>query len=124
MSILAGGVSYPTVKFKTVGDSVAGRIVAVADVQATEFGSSNPAFWPDGSPKMQAKLTLETEPGNEESRVNLYITPSKNMRNPVRAAIAAAGRSDVQVGDDIALTFTGYEGVAKVFQASYAAAEG
>lgn len=43
-------------------DSLRGTVIAIQEIQATQFGSggkpSGPAFWPDGNPKMDIRLTI------------------------------------------------------------------
>jgi hypothetical protein len=121
-----GAVSdkYPSVSFKNLGDSVAGRIVELADYQQKDFSSGELKFWPkSGDPMMGTRVTLETVPGDESSRVTLWGEGQRLMAAIARA-FRAAGASDVTVGDDLAVTFTGMDGRAKAYQAAYSRAEG
>lgn len=120
MTSLAGGVTYPSVKFAQVGQEVLGTIVDFADVQERDFNTKEPKVWPDGSPVLQVRVTLEVEPGNFDSRVNLYIS-GKRMKNAVREALANAGASDITPQAKLGVQFTGYDGPAKTYRASYVA---
>ena len=124
----AGGVSgedcYPSVAFKAVGDSVAGRIVGIENYQVTEFGSNPPVpkFYPkSGDPVMGIRITLETRPGDASSRVTLWAQGKKLMLS-IAKAFRESGANDVTVGDDLAVTFTGYDGAAKTYHAAYSVA--
>lgn len=128
MTALAGGPSYDTMKFRNVGDTVSGRIIDFADVQEREYADDpkkgvkkgDPKTWPDGNPVMQVRITLETRPGDAGSRMNLYVS-GQRMKKAVRTALAAAGVEDISPQSDLSVTFTGYEGVAKLYSATYSA---
>lgn len=136
MSAIANQSSgYTGVQLKNVGDSVAGRIVSFNDYQVTEFGSKVPKWWVDGKPVALpadqasgfrpvegAKIDLEAEPGNEASRVTLWAEKA-NMLKAIAGAVRAQGRTDIAVGDDLAVTFSGFEGRAHAFTAAYSPAE-
>lgn len=109
----------PGVKFQTLGDSVAGRIVAVEDYQEKVFGSEELKTYPKtGDPVMGVKITLETNPGDESTRVTLWAH-GKNMMQSIAQAFRAAGVSDIRVGDDMAVTWSGMDGRAKAYQSVY-----
>ena len=123
MSVLAnvsGG--YPAVSFKNVGDSVAGRIISTEDYQEKIFDGPDkgkPRTYPKtGDPVMATKIVLETAPGDESSRVTLYAQGGLLIKAIVRA-FREAGASDVTVGDEMAVTFTGMDGRAKTYAAAY-----
>lgn len=115
----ANGVS---VSFKNIGDSVAGRIVALEDYQQKDFSTQELKFYPkSGDPMMGTRITLETRPGDEESRVVLWVEGQRLIK-AVRDAFKAAGAPDVAIGDDIAVTHTGMDGRAKAYQGAYSKA--
>lgn len=134
MSALAGGVKLDTAKFRNVGDSVSGRIIDFQDVQERDFNEKDKFKWftPDGklavaeegqpgwTPVLQVRITLETRPGDSASRLNLFIS-GQRMKNAVRAAMSEAGVNDISPQSDISVTFTGYEGTAKLYSARYSA---
>ncbi len=117
------GSAYPSVVFKNVGDAVAGRIVGHEDYQETVFGTREPKTYPDsGDPVMGVRIHLETVPGDKSSRVTLWCQGKLLMR-AVAQAIRKAGHADVTDGSDLAVTFTGYDGRAKTYDADYSPAE-
>ena len=114
---------YPAVTFKNVGDSVAGRIIGTEDYQETVFGSKDLKFYPQsGDPVMGVRVYLETVPGDESSRVTLWCQ-GKLLMKAVATAFRAAGAQDLEIGADLAVTFTGYDGRAKTYSAAYSPAE-
>jgi hypothetical protein len=114
---------YPAVTFRAVGDSVAGRIVGHEDYQETDFDSKQPRFYPNsGDPVMGVRIYLETRPGDESSRVTLWCQ-GKLLMKAVATAFRGAGKNDIDDGDDLAVTFTGYDGRAKTYSAAYSPAE-
>lgn len=131
MSAIANASSgYTAVKFKAVGDAVAGRIIEFEDYQEKEFADDekrgvkkgDPKTYPSGDPVMGTKIGLETEPGKEASRVTLWAQ-GKLMLAAIHAAVRGAGKQDIAVGDDLAVTFTGHDGRAKTYSAAYSPAE-
>jgi hypothetical protein len=113
---------YTSVSLKNVGDAVAGRIVGFEDYQVTDWQTKELKFFKSGDPIMATRVHLETDPGNESSRVTLYAEKA-NMKKAIGTAFRAAGRSDLVIGDDLAVTFSGFDGRAHAFQADYSAAE-
>ncbi len=109
---------YSTAALKTLGDSVAGCIVAFEDYQPNDFNTGQPKTFKDGTPWPGVRVHLEQEPGNEASRVTLYVEKI-NMLNAIGKAVADAGASDLEVGADLAVTFSGRDGQAHTFSASY-----
>lgn len=125
MSIIgntSGGDSYPRVSFKSVGDSVAGRIVSFEDYQVKDFQTKEPKFFPSGDPIMGVKVHLELTPGDAASRVTLWAE-KKNMLKAIKNAVVGAGAQDIEEGADLAVTFSGYDGRAHAYQAAYALPE-
>jgi hypothetical protein len=119
-TIASAGSGYPSVKLKTIGDSVTGRIVGYEDYQMKEFGTNELKFWEkSGDPMMATRIDLEMNPGDASSRVSLYVE-KKNMRNAIRNAVIAAAGSDIEEGADLAVTFSGLDGRSHAFQAAYA----
>lgn len=113
---------YTTVSFKNLGDSVAGRIVAFEDYQPNDFNTGLPKTFKDGKPWPGVRIHLEQEPGNESTRVTLYAEKI-NMLNAIGSAVATSGADDIEVGADLAVTFSGRDGQAHTFTAQYARAE-
>lgn len=124
MSVIANtstSEKYPSVSFKSIGDAVVGRIVALEDYQQTEFGSGGKILktWPkSGDPMMGTRITLETNPGDPTSRVTLW-GEGRKLLMAIAAAVKGSGAPDLEIGADLAVTFTGYEGRAKTYGANY-----
>lgn len=124
MSAIASQTSsgYKAVRFSQTGDSVAGRIVGFEDYQVTEYGTGKPKVFPSGDPIMGTRVHLETEPGNESSRVTLWVEKAAQLK-AVADAFRRAGVQDLRIGDDLAMTRTGMNGNAQTYSAEYATAE-
>jgi hypothetical protein len=131
LSVIGNTATYdkhPSVSFKAIGDSVGGRIVDFEEYQEQDFYSKEPKFFdnpgPDGKPQpiMGIRITLEQNPGDTSSRVTLWAKGGK-MLKAIAMVVKAAGATDLEVGADLAVTFTGYDGRAKTFQAAYARPE-
>lgn len=127
--ITAGG---KTAKFLTVGATITGTISRPPhEQQQTEFGSNTPATWPNGDPKMQIVVNLDTaerDPAdaNDDGARTLYVSSSK-MKRAIGDAIIAAGANDIEVGGTLTVTYTGTDpqsknpaNPAKLYSASYA----
>lgn len=128
---VSGEDRYPSVSFKSVGDSVAGRIVGLEDYQEKEFADDSKrgvrkgdpkVYEKSGDPVMGVRITLEMTPGDDTSRVTLWAQGARLMK-AVAKAFRAEGRDDITTGDDLAVTFNGYDGRAKTFVAAYARAD-
>lgn len=126
MSTLAGGAAYPAFKFDNVGKTVSGRIVGIDVAPVLDYNSRQPRTWKNGKPMEQTVISLEQVPGDESSRVSVYVFGAR-IERAIKEAFKAAGRTDIEVGDDLSLTQTGWETTdkgqqAKTFTAKYAAA--
>jgi hypothetical protein len=87
--------------FKSVGDSVDGRIASVKH--------SDPSVL----------IILETTPGDESSRVELWAR-SEQLRGAIGEAFYATGARTLEIGADLTVTFTGWDGGAKEYEVEYA----
>lgn len=117
------GNSGTSASFGAVGDAVAGVIVAFEDYQELDFYTKEPKVYEkSGDPVMGVRITLEQTPGDGDSRITLWAK-GKLQLTAIRQAVKAAGARDLEVGADLAVTFTGYQGRAKTFQAAYARPE-
>lgn len=132
MSAIADrGTGNKWVKFKDVGDNVVGTIVAFEDLQDKEF-EDLPArgvkkgdlkFYPSGDPVMFTQIILETIPGDPSSQVTLDAK-GKLMMQAIGRAIKVAGGKDLEIGGDLAVVFTGYNGRAKAYSSNYSRPDG
>lgn len=129
MAFFDGGGS--AAKFPTPGTTVTGTLTRpYREVQAMKFGTQTPDTWPDGSPKMQAVIDLQTterDPANpdDDGTRTLYVSSTK-MRRAIADAIKKAGASDLEPGGTLTVTFTGFDPQsknpaqpAKLYTASY-----
>lgn len=120
MSIFAARETYPSIKFAQIGDSVAGRIIDIGEVQQREFGTNALLTWPDGNPRMQGVITLET-PGDGGTRT---LWTKGRLLTAVRTAVHAAGASDLEVGGALTVRYVANESTragsaAKVYEVAY-----
>lgn len=119
------------VKFDTVGASVIGTVKsAPRERQQTKYGTQEPDFWPNGDPKMQILVDLQTEQrvdASDDGERTLYVA-SKNMKRAIGEAIRAANASDIAPGGVLTVTYVGNDPAsknpanpAKLYQAQYTA---
>ncbi|WP_371031246.1 hypothetical protein [Pseudoclavibacter sp. JSM 162008] len=119
-------------KFQNPGDTHTGTVSrAPREQQQTKFGSQEPDTWPNGDPKMQVVVELDTaerDPadGNDDGSRTLYVSSSA-MKRAIGDAIIAAGAEDIEVGGILTVTFTGFDPTSKnpqnpkkLYQAGYA----
>ena len=118
-------------KFKNIGDTYAGKIVALREEQQTEYKTRAPKTFADGSPMMQIVVTLEQRDG---STVALYAKGGKykiadgegtSMRSAIGTAVRNAKADGLDVGGELAVRYSGNseaeEGLfpARLFTAEY-----
>ena len=90
--LMSGGVtSFP---FENVGDEVEGTIVQSQLRKQTDFETGEPQTWPDGNPKMQIVMDLETalrdpEKSYDDGVRRLFI--KGNALRATREAVRAGG---------------------------------
>lgn len=122
------------VKFDVVGATITGTVKAPPrERQQTKFGTQEPDFWPNGDPKMQILVDLQTtlqEDGNDDGERTLYVA-SKNMKTAISQAIRAANAADILPGGTLTITYIGNNPAsknpanpAKLYQAQYSAPAG
>jgi hypothetical protein len=74
-SIYEGGGAKP-MNWPTVGTTIAGTVVGIREIQATNYKTKQPECWPDGSPKMVPILTVQTElqdDADDDGRRDVYL---------------------------------------------------
>lgn len=115
-AILMGGGGAPTAKFANPGDQIKGRIVAPPQAyQEREYDRNNPGggalkTYPSGDPIMALYVDLATDlrdPSieDDDGTRRLYIE-GRYLKGTIRDAIRAAGAAGLEVGGQLALTFT------------------
>lgn len=103
----AGGDKLPSVTFKdaTIGTSYQLKVTKAPElVQARDYETGNPAFWPDGGAKMTVVTTVVDLATGEEK--NLWAAKPSAMFRAIGDAQKAAG-AQIKVGDTLTVTFTG-----------------
>lgn len=124
-------------KFDQPGAIVQGEIVEIGEpVQVKEFGSDQLAYWRDGSPKMQVKITLQTndrdpQDPSDDGKRNLWVPESGKkggMLAAIRDAVKASGADTIRPGGYLRMGFTGFDPESqnpqnprKLYQAGYEA---
>lgn len=103
----AGGESLPSVSFKDtpVGTSYTLEVLEAPElVQARDYESGQPAFWPDGNPK-QTVVTKVTDTATGEVK-NLWAAKPSALFRAIGDAQKAAG-AQIRPGDTLVVTFSG-----------------
>lgn len=103
----AGSESKPSVSFKDmpVGTSYTLEVTEAPQlVQARDYESGQPAFWPDGNPKMTVVTgVVDTATGEEK---NLWAAKPSALFRAIGEAQKASG-AQIKVGDRLVVTFSG-----------------
>lgn len=103
-------------KFERPGDRISGIIEKVTANQVRDFNTKQPAFWQDGSPKLQVLVTINTgvtDPNveDDDGYRTVYIKGWGEQRRAWLDAIRRAGlhkAADIRPGDRFTAVFTGY----------------
>ena len=98
------------------GDTVTGVIEKIETTQVNDFQTKQPAFWNDGSPRLQVLVTIDTgiiDPNveDDDGRRTVYIKGWGVQRRAWLQALHNAGlkkAGEVKPGDRFTATFTGY----------------
>lgn len=108
------------VKFDQIGDQVVGTVVRGYTRQRTKYGTNEPEFWDDGTPKLEPVIEIQTRDGIR----SLYVS-SWRMRNAIGEAFREAGVRGPRRGGQIIVRYTSNEAPqgggnpAKVYDAGY-----
>lgn len=104
------------VKFDVVGATISGTVKsAPRERQQTKFGSQEPDFWPNGDPKMQILVDLQTDQRadmSDDGARTLYVA-SGNMKRAISEAIRAANSSDIEPGGTLTVQYVGNDPASK-----------
>lgn len=101
----AGADSKPSVSFKDkpIGTSYTGTVTKAPElVQARDYESGQPAFWPDGNPKQTVVTTLDIN-GEE---LNLWAAKPSALFRAIADAQKTAG-AQITIGGTLTVTFSG-----------------
>ncbi len=91
------------VKLAEVGDSVTGTVAEVFARQKTKFGTDEPEFFDDGTPKLEPVIVLRTAEGLE----TLYVS-SWRMQKAIGGACAEAGVRGPRPGGTLMVRLAGF----------------
>jgi hypothetical protein len=106
--------SGPSAKWKNIGDTYKGRILAMEKRQQTDPKDGSPKFFASGDPMPVWVITIEVADGE---RVALYASggnykieegEGQAMLPAIAQAVRAAGGEAVDVGAELAVSFTGW----------------
>jgi hypothetical protein len=110
-----GARSFP---FKNYGDTCRGTIVEMEKRQQTDI-DGNLLFWPDGKKREQIVFTLQTTERESEDDDGLRTIYAKggryevaqgegqSMRDAIADAVKDAKASRIEIGDELAVGYTG-----------------
>ena len=110
----AGGITAFN-KHSQVGDMVEGPILSANERQATDYNTRALEWWPDGNPKMQVAITIQTQErgADDDGKRTVYVKGWGGDRAALIDAIRNAGFSraseGLAEGNIFAAKFVGYE---------------
>lgn len=94
------GSSVQSATFPEIGTTYEGRILELRMVQQRDFVTKEPKVWPnDGSPMMQAAITLQTDARDDDQDDGKRCVYAKGqMRDAIREAVTETGFDGSWVG--------------------------
>jgi hypothetical protein len=116
-----GGKSFP---FEKLSDVVIGEVISAQVAQQTDLDTQEKLSWPDGSPRMQLVITLQTSlksSDDDDGVRTIYAKGGKydvaegsglSMKEAIAKAVRDGGGTGLNPGDQLAVAFTG-QGVKK-----------
>jgi hypothetical protein len=75
--------------------------------------------WIEYLDQAMVHIVLEQTPGDQSSRASL-LADTRRLRGAIGKAFYAEGASTLEVGGYLTVTWTGYDGSAKAYEATYA----
>jgi hypothetical protein len=127
-AMFGAGASLSFADVSQKGQWRGGTIVAPPSTsQRTNFQTKAPEFWPDGQPKMQIVVKLQTaerDPSNPADSGQRSLFIKGGVHSAVSAALAAAGAPGLRVGAELYVRWVGEKASAqgspaKVYEAVY-----
>jgi hypothetical protein len=106
-------------KFETIGDAVEGTITDAVVSQQTDMESNQPLTWPDGSPRMQLVITLQTTEridDNDDGMRRIYAKGGKyevasgagtSLKDAIADAVRKAGAQSLTEGGTLKVGYSG-----------------
>jgi hypothetical protein len=116
MSYDLGGPEGTSFAFDSHGDSVTGQILEMEEVQQTDMTSGDPAYWPDGKPKMMHRVTLQTalrDDADDTGQRSVYLRGARKPESQstlaavLEAVKATTGGTAIDQGATLTLTYIG-----------------
>lgn len=118
------------------GASITGTVLDMKEVQRTNYDTKKPEFWDNGDPKMQYRVTLQTQlrdPANphDDGKRDLYLDgrrkPNDNgtksrLYAVLEAVREATGGQNLQRGGTLTVTWVsgmGFSGDPRNYEATY-----
>lgn len=107
--VMAAGT--PAAKFETVGTVVRGTILSAEVAQQRDLATGALASWPDGNPKVQVLIDLQTaersaDIDDDDGRRRLYVKRPSAMLAAIAKALGKTKLSEA-VGGTLAVKYTG-----------------
>lgn len=107
-AMLMGGGAR-SAKFEKEGEFVTGLVVNVDQRQRTDFRTGALLEWPDGNPRMQLLIMLDTELQEDEDddgKRTVYVPIPSAIQAAIRDAVAKSGERGIGVGGKLRVTYT------------------
>jgi hypothetical protein len=111
--LLMGSGGHPWAKWNQVGDAVEGECVAApTQRQSRDFDTGDPAVWPNGDPKLELLVLLQTEELDNDiagdDGVRAVVLPVGTQRfRAVQRAVREAGARGIEPGGFLSVKYTG-----------------
>lgn len=107
-SFFSGG-GPASAKFKNIGDTVGGVITEEPkQQQQRDLQTNELQTWPDGNPKMQLVVTVQTDlrdPEIEDDDGKRRIYVKGQMQKAIRDAVQSVGAGGLDVGGELHVTY-------------------
>lgn len=110
-SFIHGGAKVPSAKFEAIGDKVVGTVTGFDVSQTRDFKTNDPEFWPDGKPKEQLVITLQTDErdssiDDDDGLRRVFAKKPGNLLTAIADALTEA-KAEIAIGGRLAVVFTG-----------------
>ena len=113
-----GGNAGNSFAFDTVGDTVTGTVLDMAEVQQTDMDTGLPATWDNGQPKMMYRVDLQTQARDpndpaDDGKRSVYLRGSRKPESQsslaavLTAVRQATGTANLATGGILALRYVG-----------------
>lgn len=106
-------------KFETIGDTVEGTITDATISQQTDMETNQPLTWPDGSPRMQLVVTLQTNEridDNDDGVRRVYAKGGRyevasgagtSLKDAIADAVRKSGARSLDEGGTLKIGYSG-----------------